>query len=103
MIKNIIDNKSGDTCDAANVVFGLISPVRYEFNEYRGYNINPNSGGLGDRFKGLKVLKSRDGIADISIGLGFLGEIGKFVELPKAEDMTTEAYNRILNIKKYAN
>ena len=92
--------ESSDTTDGANFVLALFSPNRYEFSTYRDFNIDAKAGGLGDRFRSVKILKSRDGSADKVIGLGFLGEIGSFVELPKAEDMKDADYKYINSLKK---
>jgi replicative DNA helicase len=89
--------ESGDTTDAANYVLALFSPMRYELNSFKGYNIQL----LRDRFRTLNILKTRDGEANISKGLGFLGEIGIFTELVKGDQMTEEMYREIINYKKY--
>lgn len=95
--------ESSDPTDAANFVFALFSPSRYEMKEFRGYLINPAEGGLGDRYKHLQLLKCRDGNSDIHVGLGFLGEIGHFSELPKADKMTEDYYNYIRSFTKITN
>ena len=89
--------ETSDTTDGANYVLALFSPMRYELNEYRGYNIRR----LRNRFRSLHVLKTRDGESDVTKGLAFLGEIGIFNELPKSEEMTDSMYHQVENIKKY--
>jgi hypothetical protein len=88
---------SSDTTHAAHVVLGLNYPWRWEIAQYRGYNTRV----LGDRFRSLKVLKTRDGVADVIIGLGFLGEIGAFMELPHPDQLTPSVYKSIVEQKKY--
>jgi len=88
--------ETADTTDGADFVFALFNPQRYEIWKHRGYDVKK----LQDRYRSLKLLKTRDGVADKLIGLKFIGEIGKFSELPKAEDMTDQNYNDIMNIKK---
>jgi hypothetical protein len=78
-------------------VLGLNYPWRWEIAQYRGYNTRV----LGDRFRSLKVLKTRDGVADVIIGLGFLGEIGAFMELPHPDQLTPSVYKSIVEQKKY--
>jgi hypothetical protein len=45
-------------------------------------------------------LKNRDGEADKTIGMEFIGEVGAFSELKKNSDMTDAEYARINKIKK---
>jgi replicative DNA helicase len=92
---------SSDTTHAAHFVLGLTNPFMWEISPYRGYDITR----LRDRFRSIKVLKSREGDANIVIGLNYVGESGVFRELPQAEptnSMTEEEYTKIQNIKKYA-
>ena len=89
--------ESSDTQHAANFIFSLFSPYRYDLKNYRGFNIDA----LGDRYRSLGVLKTRDGEANFLMGLGFLGETGLFKELPKASEMKALDYEQIINIKKY--
>lgn len=88
--------ETADTTDGADFVFALFNPQRYEIWKHRNYDVKK----LQDRYRSLKLLKTRDGVADKLIGLKFIGEIGKFFELPKAEDMTDRDYTNIINIKK---
>ena len=54
------------------------------------------------RIKSLQgnKLKNRDGEADKTIGLEFVGEVGGFSELKKSQDMTDAEYARVNKIKK---
>lgn len=54
------------------------------------------------RIKCYKItkLKNRDGAANIMFGMQYIGEIGKFEELPRAKEMTDMDYTLINNIKK---
>jgi replicative DNA helicase len=89
--------ETSDTCDGANYVMALFSPMRYELSEYKGYNITA----LRDRFRTLSILKTRDGEANIHKGLAFLGEVGMFQEMPRSESMTIQDYEKITNHTKY--
>jgi hypothetical protein len=98
-----IDVQLGDTRDSADVVhasdyvIGITNPFQYEMTSYRGYDISR----LKDRFRSVKIVKARDGMSNVVIGMAFLGEGGLFMELPIAKEMTETDYLRILNIKKY--
>lgn len=79
---------SSNTQDDCNIAISLFSPQRYGIPDYRGYNIEM----LGNRFRNLNILKNRDGEADVSIGLKFIGEVGHFSEFKKAGEMSLEDY-----------
>lgn len=87
---------SGNTIQDADIVLGLFSPHRYEFELHRKYNIAR----LKDRYRSLSILKNRDGESDKNLGMLFLGEAGMFSELPKVDFMTNDKYNEINLIKK---
>lgn len=89
---------SGSTQEDSNVVMSLFSPRRHELNAFRGYDITK----LKDRFRSLSVLKNRDGEADVRVGLQFIGEVGKFNEIPKAEDFKNDPslYDKVINLQK---
>jgi len=73
----------------ANVVLGLFAPNRFELKEYRGYNINL----LQDNFRSLSILKYRNGISNVHLGLYFDGMTNYFEELPPANTMNLDKYN----------
>lgn len=77
---------SAATQENCNVAITLFNPNRYGIPEYNGYN----TGVLGDRFRVIDCIKSRDGLPDVAKGLGYIGEAGIFVDLPRPELM----YNR---------
>ena len=91
--------ESGDTTDAAHIILGMCYPQRWEFPTYRKYEVIK----LDDRFRGVKVLKNRDGAPNIVKGCAFLGEIGLYKELPAGLDMKEKDYTEISSIKKYTN
>ena len=97
--------ESGDTTDGANVVFGMFSPLRHNLGNYRGYHISNKDAyiGLKDRFRSTKILKCRDGNADIIVSMGFIGEIGHFRELPTPNMLSVEDYKQISQIQKIVN
>lgn len=79
------------TGEDANIVMSLFSPMRYEIEQYRGYDIRR----LRNRFRSLQLLKNRDGDADKQYGFHFLGEIGMFNELKPAKEMLIKDYDSI--------
>jgi hypothetical protein len=91
--------ESGDTTDAAHNVFALNHPYKLDElkKDYKGYFSNI----LKNNARFLTILKCRDGETDLHIGLQFVGGIGAFKELPKAEDMKEPDYQAILNLKKH--
>lgn len=76
----------------ANVVLGLFAPNRFELPTYRGYNI----GVLQDNFRSLSILKYRNGVSNVHVGLYFDGATNYFEELPQSTYMTDEKYKEYL-------
>ena len=61
------------------MIFGLFAPVRYDIEEYRGYDIKI----LQDNYRDLIVLKDRwYGCANLHVPLYFNGATNIFKELP---------------------
>jgi len=89
-------NTMGDSklvARSADEIIALFAPDRYDLAQHRGYDILQ----LQDHYRSLQILKSRDGEANIRIGLFFNGGSNQFEELPKAKDMTTEDYEYYAN------
>lgn len=74
---------SGNPAEDANIVMALFYPFREKMSKYRGYDIKQ----IGENFRSAIVLKNRFGSADIAVGLGFYGKIGKFAEMPKSSEI----------------
>lgn len=85
---------SGNTQEDCNIAAISFSPNRYNIPKYAGYKTSL----LLDRFRGFSLLKNRDDPADVILGLGFLGEIGLFKELPKSEDMDEKKYKDFMKL-----
>lgn len=64
-----------------NVMLGLFNPSVHEIKSYRGYDITK----LGDNYRNLSIIRTRNGIAGVNVGLYFNGAVNYFEELPKAE------------------
>lgn len=79
---------SGGPAEDAETVIALFNPIIYNMNTYSNYNI----GRLGERFKGVSILKNRNGSAPARIGYTFLGECGVYAQLPTGEEMKEENY-----------
>lgn len=75
--------ETGATQEDANIVIGLFNPHRYGIKDHRGYPISQ----LKRRYRSAHVLKNRGGADGLQVGLHFMGEIGKFRELPTADDL----------------
>lgn len=68
----------------ANVIMALFSPVRYGLEQFQGYDVKK----MGNTYRNLEILENRDGEPNINIGLNFIGPVGTFRELPRADKMT---------------
>ena len=95
------------TTDGAEVVIALYYPFREKIARCEGY---PIQNVLKKRFRLIQVMKNRYGIADISKGITFYGEIGMFREMPRPEEITDyepytslEVYRDILHKKQIDN
>ena len=89
---------SSSTQNDADVVLGLFDPMRYKVEDPSGYDLNKLRDEYGAKyFRSLRLIKNSYGEDDIRIGLGFLGQIGMFKELPKRKDITDEDYTSVLN------
>jgi replicative DNA helicase len=90
---------SGNTQQDANVIMSLFAPHRHELEGFRGYDITK----LKDRFRSVGVLKNRDGPSDVRVGLQFVGEVGYFQEIPKADRFKENPalYNKVVNLEQF--
>jgi hypothetical protein len=63
-----------------------------------GYNMEKLTDQYGAKyFRSLRLIKNSYGEDDIRIGLGFMGQIGMFKELPKRKDITDVDYESVVN------
>lgn len=84
------------TARKANVILGLFSPAIHEIPKYRGYNIER----LQDNYRNLSIIRQRNGISGVNVGLYFNGACNYFRELPKGVEMTDNHYNAIDKLNK---
>jgi len=54
-------------------------------------------------FRSLRLIKNSYGEDDVRIGLGFMGQIGMFKELPKRKEITDDDYSSVLNKSFFLN
>lgn len=89
---------SSSTQNDADVVLALFDPMRYKVEDTSGYDLNKLKDEYGGKyFRSLRLLKNSYGEDDIRIGLGFLGMLGIFKELPRKRDITDADYESIIN------
>lgn len=90
---------SGTPLEDADLVISLFNPLRYNQADPSGYNIqnfrDPETGNF--YFRSLKILKSTYSEADVRIGMAFMGSLGTFEELPKANKMETFNYGDLFS------
>jgi len=97
--------ESSSTQNDADVVLALFDPMRYKVNDPSGYELEK----LIDRstgakyFRSLRLIKNSYGEDDVRIGLGFMGQIGMFKELPKKKDITDADYESVINKSFFLN
>ena len=79
-----------EDCDTA---FALFNPWKYQVNDHMDYNIEEFVNNKGyNRFRSITLLKNSYGVDDARVGMGFIGEVGMYKELPPAERMTPQMY-----------
>jgi len=95
---------SSQTQNDADVVLSLFDPMRYKVADPSGYALDKLKDGMGAKyFRSLRLIKNSYGEDDVRIGLGFIGAIGMFKELPKQRDMTDGDYESVVNKTYFLN
>jgi len=84
------------TARKANVILGLFSPAIHEIPRYKNYNIER----LNDNFRNLSIIRQRNGVSGVNVGLYFNGASNYFKELPRGVDMTEQYYKAIEDLNK---
>lgn len=91
-------SESSSTQNDADVVLALFDPMRYKVEDPSGYNLDKLKDQFGAKyFRSLRLIKNSYGSDDLRIGLGFLGQLGLFKELPRRNDMTDADYESVIN------
>jgi hypothetical protein len=89
---------SSSTQDDADVVLALFDPMRYKVEDPSGYQLDRLKDEFGAKYyRSLRLIKNSYGEDDIRIGLGFLGQVGMFKELPRVKNMTEYSYQSVVN------
>jgi replicative DNA helicase len=88
---------SGGPSEDANTVIGLASPYNYKVDNYRGYDITKYK----DRFRMGKICKNRDGSPNIVANFLFIGEIGRYYQLPKAIELGNSPPEELKKVNDY--
>jgi len=95
---------SSQTQNDADVVLALFDPMRYKVLDPSGYNLDKLKDDYGAKyFRSLRLIKNSYGEDDVRIGLGFMGQIGMFKELPRRRDMTDSDYQAVVNKSFFLN
>jgi hypothetical protein len=96
--------ESSSTQNDADVVLALFDPMRYKVADPSGYDLNKLKDQFGAKyFRSLRLIKNSYGEDDVRIGLGFMGQIGMFKELPKRAEMTDADYESVTNKSFFLN
>ena len=96
--------ESSSTQNDADVVLALFDPMRYKVSDPSGYTLDKLKDQYGAKyFRSLRLIKNSYGEDDVRIGLGFLGQIGMFKELPKVKNMTEADYQAVVNKTYFLN
>lgn len=87
---------SGNPVNDSNIVISVYYPIKYQLRTYRDYRVidDKSTGelGLGSALRSLILLKNRFGSANKVFPVGFQGSIGRFVELPKPDQIDYSLY-----------
>ena len=79
-------------------MLALFDPMRYKVEDPSGYQLDKLKDEYGGKYyRSVRLIKNSFGEDDVRIGLGFLGQIGMFKELPRRKDMTESDYESVVN------
>jgi replicative DNA helicase len=73
---------TGNLSEDCNTAIGLTSPFYYSVDKCLGYDITK----YRNRYRVAKVCKNRDGDVNLLVSFLFIGEIGSYTQLPRAEE-----------------
>ncbi len=77
---------------------GLFDPMRYKVADLSGYALSKLRDQFGAKYyRSLRLIKNSYGEDDVRIGLGFMGQIGMFKELPRVKAMTDDIYESVVD------
>lgn len=72
-----------------------------DVREVCGYDLSMLMKGEQKMFRSLHLVKNSFGVDNLSIGLGFMGAIGKTISLKKAAEMTEEDYEAVTDYSAF--
>ncbi len=82
----------------ADIIMTLFDPSRYKVGDPSKYDLSKLTDSEGNNyFRSLRVIKNTYGADDLRIGMGFLGELGIFKELPRRSVITDDDYESVTN------
>lgn len=92
---------TGNTYNDCEVCIGIYFPLKHKLKSCHQYPIITDPGssfdGLRDRYRGLCLIKNRDGDSEKYISTNFYGELGLFKELPKPDEI--QDYTQYISLK----
>lgn len=95
---------TGNLIEDCDVALALFNPYRYKLYDHMGYNIPAfvDKATAANYFRSLKLLKSSFSEDDIRFGIGFMGQVGMWADLKKADEMCEKDYEDIIKRKWFA-
>ena len=76
----------------------MFDPVRYKVKDPSKYELDKLTGNDGTNyFRSLRLIKNSYGLDNLRVGLGFMGSIGRFKELPKQSVITDDIYQSVVD------
>ena len=95
---------SSQTQNDADIVLALFDPMRYKVADPSGYDLDKLKDQYGAKyFRSLRLIKNSYGEDDVRIGLGFMGQVGMFKELPRKRDITEAVYQSVVDKTYFLN
>lgn len=88
---------TGNIAEDANTVIGIASPFYYGVEKCLGFDITKYK----NRYRLAKICKNRDGDVNKLASFLFIGEIGGYYQLPKAEELQNNKPEELVKIDRY--
>jgi len=87
--------ESSEPYENADIVLGLVNPVKLQVTDYDGYDVKRFTTGKHNRFRALKVLKNSYGADDFKKAFMFFGENGFIKEIPNPKALNDGFFKSI--------
>lgn len=88
---------TGNIAEDANTVIGIASPFYYGVDKCLGFDITKYK----NRYRLAKICKNRDGDVNKLASFLFIGEIGAYYQLPKAEELGVNKPEELKKVDNY--